>query len=139
MELLATRKFCETCGSSVDFEMPSGFCPGCLLNTVLETESEIAAGSRIEDYELLNEVARGGMGIVYRARQRAPSRIVALKMILPAHLSSLGAVNRFRAESGGGGESRSRMHSADLCGRRTRRCAILQHEVPGGRHAVRAH
>src|SRR5205085_10662939 len=97
MELLVRQKFCETCGSSLAFDMPSGFCPGCLLNTVLETESDIpAAGSRIEDYELLNEIARGGMGIVYRAKQRAPSRIVALKMILPAHLNSLGAVSRFR-------------------------------------------
>ena len=97
MEPLVTRKFCETCGSSLDFDMPSGFCPGCLLNTVLETQSESATGSRIDDYELLNEIARGGMGIVYRARQRAPSRMVALKMILPAHLNSPGAVHRFRS------------------------------------------
>ena len=99
MEVLAS-KFCETCGSSVDFDTVSGFCPGCLLDRVLETASDTAAsGSRIEDYELLNEVARGGMGIVYRAQQRAPSRIVALKMILPAHLDSLGAVSRFQAEA----------------------------------------
>ena len=39
------------------------------------------------------------MGIVYRARQRVPSRIVAVKMILPAQLNSPGAVKRFRAES----------------------------------------
>jgi serine/threonine-protein kinase len=99
MELLASRKLCETCGSSLSSEILSGFCPGCLLSTVVETETESATGTYIEDNELLNEVARGGMGIVYRARQRRPSRVVALKMILPAHLHSLGAVNRFRSEA----------------------------------------
>ena len=97
--MLATGKLCETCGFFIEFEMPSGFCPGCLLKTVLETENETAAGNRIDDYELLNEIARGGMGIVYRAKQRVPSRVVALKMILPAHLDSLGTVGRFRAEA----------------------------------------
>jgi eukaryotic-like serine/threonine-protein kinase len=99
MELVSAKKICQTCGSSLEFDMPSGFCPACLLNAVLETESTVPAGTRIEDYELLNEIARGGMGIVYRAKQRAPSRIVALKMILPEHSNSSGAVNRFRAEA----------------------------------------
>src|SRR4051794_22173004 len=99
MDLVSEKKICDTCGSSLELDMLSGFCPGCLLDTVLEAESGSAAGSQIEDYELLNEVARGGVGIVYRARERTPSRGVALKMILPAHLQSLGAVNRFRAEA----------------------------------------
>src|SRR5215471_17747931 len=99
MEFLTTRKICETCGLSLDFDMPSGFCPACLLTTALEPADVSSAGSRIDDYELLNEIARGGMGIVYRAKQRTPARIVALKMILPAHLNTLGAVHRFRAEA----------------------------------------
>lgn len=93
------HELCDNCGSPLDSAMLTGFCPGCLLDTVLQTERENAAATRIEDYELLGEVARGGMGIVYRARQRVPSRIVALKMILPAHLNSRGAVDRFRSEA----------------------------------------
>ena len=99
MDLLARKTFCETCGSSLEVDVPSGFCPACLLTTALNSPDVPSSGSRIEDYELLNEIARGGMGIVYRARQRTPSRIVALKMILPVHLRSSGAVNRFRTEA----------------------------------------
>jgi serine/threonine protein kinase/tetratricopeptide (TPR) repeat protein len=94
-------KICDTCGSSLDSEAPSGFCPACLLSTALDCGEEDvnAAGASIADYEILSELARGGMGIVYRARQRNPPRIVALKMILPAYISSAGAIARFRAEA----------------------------------------
>lgn len=60
------------------------------------------AGSRhriLGDFELLEEIGRGGMGIVYRARQLTLNRIVAVKLILHGSLASQRQIQRFRSEA----------------------------------------
>ena len=51
------------------------------------------------DYELLDEIARGGMGVVYRAKQKKANRIVALKMILSGNLADEEEITRFYTEA----------------------------------------
>src|SRR6266498_1447147 len=65
---------------------------------------------RVGDYELLAELARGGMGVVYRARQVSVNRIVALKMIRDSQLATPNAVKRFQIEA----EAAAKLHHPNL-------------------------
>ena len=96
---------CETCGNAIAADAPSGLCPICLLRAAIEHGSSQALAPLLPklhyfgDYELLDEIARGGMGVVYRAKQLSLDRIVALKMMRPGLLSSEPEIQRFLSEA----------------------------------------
>ena len=93
-----TRGLCLGCliGTALDeSEQPSQDDFGALLQTVPASDTH----RRLGNYELLEEIGRGGMGVIYRARQRHSGRIVALKRVLSYHAESRETLARFRREA----------------------------------------
>src|SRR6266571_2454608 len=99
------------CGSAATISV--GLCVSCLLRCGLRAEGATAesfdeALAQIEirdsewqlgNYQILEEIGRGGMGVIYRARQRHSGRIVALKRVLSYHSDSHETLTRFRREA----------------------------------------
>jgi tetratricopeptide (TPR) repeat protein len=111
--ILDEPELCGECNSGS--RLANGLCLNCLLQGALdddgvasetETFKEALAGIRSRDgdwhigeHEILNEIARGGMGVIYRAREPNSGRIVALKCILAYQGDSDQALARFRREA----------------------------------------
>ena len=107
----AVQATCPKCARPIAASAPRGLCPSCLVSSVFdllggveaddapEMPAPAAAHERVGDYELLEQIGRGGMGVVFRARDTRLHRIVALKLILTGKLASDVEVKRFQAEA----------------------------------------
>jgi tetratricopeptide (TPR) repeat protein/predicted Ser/Thr protein kinase len=115
-------RVCRKCGAKIFSDAPKGLCTACALETALGIPESVAgvedpvgadtfprdetATARIAkvlgelgEYELVEEIGRGGQGVVFRARQKSLNRTVALKIIGLGQWASKAHIRRFRLEA----------------------------------------
>ena len=101
----AEARICPDCRQTIPIGAREGLCPRCLARLVLGGSSQsvsaeqLAAQRFFGDYELLDELGRGGSGLVFKARQLGVNRIVALKLLAGGPAAGRDFVHRVHTEA----------------------------------------
>src|SRR5262245_53614028 len=90
------RQICPACNPSVQGgTLTAGSVPPMAL---LAQQPPLGPGRTLGDFEILEEINRGGMGVIFKARQRGLNRLVALKVIMPGRVTNQDSLRRFKKE-----------------------------------------